>query len=213
MSKKSKKSPLFMYGIEITKPHSKEMYAHNDKVAEQMKAELIKALNEETNVTVGKEIIVDTFTGYSHTGYDEEEIMEEGFKAIENVANWQLHEEYSYLCQKGIVPKLKQSMLGHKPPFFVYYEETEVNGRSYIDTIREIAKGRLRWSNCSDQDGNTWKEPYVKCDNEGHAKSMEFPLKCNGVDAYVDCYEDDDGEGDGGRPIILQSWSVRIKNY
>ena len=63
------KAKIYMYGIEITKPHSKEMYAHNDKVAEQMKAELIKALNEETNLIVGKEIIVDTFTGYSHTGY------------------------------------------------------------------------------------------------------------------------------------------------
>ena len=133
------KAKIYMYGIEITKPHSKEMYAHNDKVAEQIKAELIKALNEETNVIVGKEIIVDTFTGYSHTGYGEEEIKELGFKAIENAANWQLHEEYSYLCHKGIVPKLKQGMLGHKTPFFVYYNENELNGRSYIDTIKEIA--------------------------------------------------------------------------
>ena len=30
-------------------------------------------------------------------------------------------------------------MLGHKTPFFVYYNENELNGRSYIDTIKEIA--------------------------------------------------------------------------
>ena len=194
----NKKPKQYHFGIEITKPHSKEMYAHNDKVAEQMKAELIKALNEKTNVTVGKEIIVDSFTGYSHTGYDEDEIIEEGLKAIENVANWQLHEEYSYLCHKGIVPKLKQGMVGHKLPFFVYYTDEMVNGKSKIDIIREIAGGRLRWSSCSDQDGNTWKEPYVKCDNKGHAESIALPLRTNGVNAVVDCYEDDDGDGDSG---------------
>lgn len=207
------KAKIYMYGIEITKPHSKEMYAHNDKVAEQMKAELIKALNEETNVTVGKEIIVDTFTGYSHTGYDEQEIIEEGLKVIENVSNWQLHEEYSYLCHKGIVPKLKQGMLGHKPPFFVYYKEDEVDGKSHINTIKEIAGDRLKWTHCSDQNGNHWKEPYIKCFGKQEAESVSFSLKCNGVNAYADCYEDDDGEGDGGRPIILQRWSVKIKNY
>ena len=53
------KNIKYLFGIKITKPFSKEMYAHNDKVAEQMKAELIKALNEETNVSVGKEIIVN----------------------------------------------------------------------------------------------------------------------------------------------------------
>ena len=210
---KSKKATQYHFGIEITKPHSVEMYAHNDKVAEQMKAELIKALNEETNITVRKEIIVDTLTGYSHTGYDEEEIKELGFTAISHAANYQLHEEYSYLCHKGIVPKLKQGMVGHNLPFFVYYTDEMVNGRSYINTIKEIAGDRLKWTHCSDSNGNRWKEPYMKCSNKEAAESLAFPLRCNGVDAYVDCYEDDDGEGDGGRPIILQSWSVRIKNY
>ena len=27
------KAKIYMYGIEITKPHSKEMYTHNNKVA------------------------------------------------------------------------------------------------------------------------------------------------------------------------------------
>ena len=205
------KAKIYMYGIEITKPHSKEMYAHNDKVAEQMKAELIKALNEKTNVTVGKEIIVDTFTGYSHTGYDEEEIKELGFTAISHAANYQLHEEYSYLCHKGIVPKLKQGMVGFQEPFFVYYTDEMISTQE--DIIKEIAKGLLRWTSCSDQDGNLWKEPYIKCDNGGHAKSFVNKLAAKGIESSVDLYEDDDGEGDGGRPIILQRWSVRIKNY
>ena len=39
--RKSKKSPEIKYGIEITKPWSKEMYDHNEKVAEEMKANLM----------------------------------------------------------------------------------------------------------------------------------------------------------------------------
>ena len=44
------------------------------------------------------------------------------------------------------------------------------------------------------------------------AGNVSFSLKCNGIDAYVDCYEDDDGS-DGGRPIIRKIYSVKIKNY
>ena len=42
MTKKTKKAPTFKYGIEITKPFSKAMYAHNDGVANEMKANIIK---------------------------------------------------------------------------------------------------------------------------------------------------------------------------
>ena len=34
---KAKKSPKVQYGIEITKPWSKDMYEHNEKVSEEMK--------------------------------------------------------------------------------------------------------------------------------------------------------------------------------
>ena len=46
---KTKKTPKIQYGIEITKPHSKEMYAHNDSVAEEMRInieyEIYKSIN------------------------------------------------------------------------------------------------------------------------------------------------------------------------
>ena len=35
-----KKEPKVIYGIEIKKPFSKEMYAHNDEVAENMRIHL-----------------------------------------------------------------------------------------------------------------------------------------------------------------------------
>ena len=34
---RKKKEPTFAYGIEITKPFSKEMYDHNDMVAKEMR--------------------------------------------------------------------------------------------------------------------------------------------------------------------------------
>mgnify|MGYP003123444484 CR=1 FL=1 len=39
---KAKKSPKVQYGIEITKPWSKEMYDHNDIVSEEMKKNIIQ---------------------------------------------------------------------------------------------------------------------------------------------------------------------------
>ncbi len=81
-----------------------------------------------------------------------------------------------------------------------------------LDIIKEIAKGSLRWTSCSDENGNHWKEPYIKCDNEGHGKSIVNKLAGKGVKSAVDLYEDDDGDGDGGRPIIRKIWSVRINN-
>ena len=37
----TKKASTFQYGIEITKPHSKDMYNHNDMIAEEMKKNIL----------------------------------------------------------------------------------------------------------------------------------------------------------------------------
>ena len=39
--KKTKKTPEIQYGIEITKPFSKEMYDHNDAIALDMKRNIL----------------------------------------------------------------------------------------------------------------------------------------------------------------------------
>ena len=41
-----KKAKEVKYGIEITKPWSKEMYAHNEKVGEDIKTQILKKWNE-----------------------------------------------------------------------------------------------------------------------------------------------------------------------
>ena len=44
---RTKKAPVYQYGIEITKPHSKAMYDHNDLVADQMKENILNAWKQE----------------------------------------------------------------------------------------------------------------------------------------------------------------------
>jgi hypothetical protein len=41
-----KKAKEIKYGIEITKPWSKEMYAHNEKVGEDVRTQILKKWNE-----------------------------------------------------------------------------------------------------------------------------------------------------------------------
>ena len=40
---KTKKTNPIHFGIEVTKPHSKEMYTHNNKVAEELKSNILNA--------------------------------------------------------------------------------------------------------------------------------------------------------------------------
>jgi len=212
---KLKKSPIFKYGIEITKPFSKEMYDHNDKVATEMKKNILKIWNEELDKfhiddewpTEGK--IVDIQKEVQKIGYGDGYIMDDVNHSfcieLETTANWDMHEIYSYLCFKGMVPRTEFMMVGFGWEKMDYAKDD-------VWKIKEIAKGRLRWSSCSDEDGNHWKEPYIKCDSEGHGNTFVRRLFAEGIEAVVDLYEDEDGDDDYGRTIIRKIWSVRIKN-
>ena len=124
---RTKKAPVYKYGIEITKPHSKEMYAHNDSVAEEMKRNILSEIHLAYSQAIGdiaanggsdageKRLrkIVQAFTGYQFgDGYDLEDIKNEGINTLATTANWSLHEEYSYLCFKSIVPRTRFMMVG-----------------------------------------------------------------------------------------------------
>ena len=95
-----------------------------------------------------------------------------------------------------------------------------VSMEEYLDTIKNTIENetvgihpdgyQMKYTNCSDQDGNRWKEPYVKVYNKHSAETVTDALNDVGIQASVDCYEDDDGAGDGGRPIIRKLWSVRL---
>ena len=115
------------YGIEITKPFSKEMYDHNDQVAKDMRVNIEYEIRDAYRRAIGevaanggmdkgeKDLrnIVKSFTGYEFgDGYELIDIMNEGIKTLNDAANWMLHEEYSYLCFKGVVPRTHYMMVG-----------------------------------------------------------------------------------------------------
>ena len=119
---KTKKTPKIQYGIKITKPHSKEMYAHNDKVSEQMKNNIIKSwdrlikdmgdINMETPWTIFQEYteIVKLQKGICYSGfgmgYTLGMVDEEFRSEVDCLPNYQLDEEYDYLVEEGLLPEL-----------------------------------------------------------------------------------------------------------
>ena len=123
------------YGIEITKPFSKEMYDHNDQVADKMKKNIlnawknelskvkeyhdVNALVEEWDEELLKEHAPELvqlqrgvcYSGYG-MGYTIDMVNEEFIKELDTMANWQLHEEYDYLVQENLVSELEVQMVG-----------------------------------------------------------------------------------------------------
>jgi|TARA_R110000868_G_scaffold402008_1_gene677922 hypothetical protein len=104
------------YGIQITKPWNNEMYDHNDKVAELMKAELLIKL-ELAKETDDEELLrkvssVVCPTGYG-SGYEFEDIYNETLRELEMVENYWLNEEYPYGVSKGIVPSVELEFIGY----------------------------------------------------------------------------------------------------
>ena len=132
--RKAKKSPKVQYGIEITKPWSKDMYEHNEKVSEEMKqnihAKWCALIYEIDKDLDWSEIEEDTsivklqkgvcFSGYGD-GYTVGDVEEEFFNELENMANWQLHETYSYLAFEGMLPRTSFMLVGFEWEKFDYH--------------------------------------------------------------------------------------------
>ena len=119
---KSKKTPIFNYGIEITKPFSKTMYDHNEICAKEMRFnikdawhnEAIKFMGDDEWPTEGKIVEIQKAVmamGYGD-GYTINEVERDFYSELDNMADWQLHENYSYMCFKGLVPRTRFMMVG-----------------------------------------------------------------------------------------------------
>ena len=133
---RSKKPNEIKYGIEITKPHSQEMYDHNDMVAAEMKqnihakwSELIKPFKNEmydfwSTISEGADIVklqkLVCFSGYGD-GYTIEEVEKEFFNELEMMQNYAIHQEYSHGVFTGLLPRTKFMMLGHDGEKFDYH--------------------------------------------------------------------------------------------
>jgi len=100
----------------VTKPWSKEMYDHNDKVAELMKAELLIRLKnayqsgDEDDLRKVSSIICTT--GYVY-GFDFDDIYNESLRELEMVQNYWLNEEFPYGVKEGIVSDIGLEFIGY----------------------------------------------------------------------------------------------------
>ena len=106
------------YGIKITKPWSKEMYEHNDKVADMMKKNIEKSIVKHQNdFDKLNELMVlcgGIQWGPSLNGNDDtSELYEEVMNELDNVQNYWLNEEYSYYAEKGLVSDIDLEFIGY----------------------------------------------------------------------------------------------------
>jgi hypothetical protein len=132
--RKAKKSPKVQYGIQITKPWSKEMYDHNDIVSEEMKKNIIKKWNtivkrldmdQDWNLLSNDSEIVKLQKGICYSGYGDgftlEDVDEEFRSEVENMPNYQLHETYSYLAFERMLPRTSFMLIGFEWEKFDYH--------------------------------------------------------------------------------------------
>ena len=128
MSKKNKVPSIYKYGIELTKPFSKEMYNHNDKVVTIMKGIILSAwsklMEEFANfdmdteweiisddsdiVKLQKEICYSSFGG----GYTISSVDKEFKDELETLAPYQLAEIYPGLVKDGFVEDIGVDIIG-----------------------------------------------------------------------------------------------------
>jgi len=131
---KAKKSPKVQYGIEITKPWSKEMYDHNDMVSEEMKKNIIQKwealiyeIDPETDwimfedeSSISKLQRRVCYSGYG-PGYTLGEVDREFRDEVENMPSYMLHESYSYLAFEGMLPRTSFMLIGFDWEKFDYH--------------------------------------------------------------------------------------------
>ena len=122
---RKKKEPTFAYGIEITKPFSKEMYDHNDMVAKEMKKNILNKwnsiikrldmdsdwnlLSDDSQIVKLQKLVC--YSGYG-SGYTVQDVFDEFQRELDMMQNWQLHENYSYLSFERLVRRTKYMMIG-----------------------------------------------------------------------------------------------------
>jgi len=160
--RKSKKSPKVQYGIEITKPWSREMYDHNDIVSEEMKKNIIKKWD-----TIIKRLDIDSdwsllsddseivklqkgicWSGYGD-GYTIGDVDTEFRNELENMPNYQLHESYSYLAFEKMLPRTSFMLIGFEWEKFDYHiiGSQELTSPVVTDAVADKVVDRLMKDN------------------------------------------------------------------
>lgn len=101
------------YGIKITKPWSKEMYDHNDKVSDMLRELFLAKLSTiktlEDIKKFGKDVCVYGFG----TGFDFDDIYEEVKNEIESKPNYQWHQDWDYYIKEGYIKEPIIDFIGY----------------------------------------------------------------------------------------------------
>jgi hypothetical protein len=104
------------YGIKITKPWSKEMYDHNDKVAQKMKENIFDAASNAYKKDDEGSLRDIAFAVSGHKfawDYEIDAIYTILCKELDTVQNWWLHNEYPWLVKIGQCPELTEYFVGY----------------------------------------------------------------------------------------------------
>ena len=128
---KNQKPKTFMYGIEITKPWSKEMYAHNERTAEHLKDQILTAFQktymsgtiQELKLRDIAHVICGCIFG---EGFSIDDIKERTIKEIVNMPLYLLHENMYYMHHKDYVKTQAMGLIGFaSDPHLVPYWEVK----------------------------------------------------------------------------------------
>ena len=80
--------------------------------------------------------------------------------------------------------------------------------KSVANTLIPGFQYDMRFTSCTDIEGNRTYEPYIRVAMQAHGEAMVELFSGEDIVAELDLYEDDDGDDYGGRPIIRKIWSV-----
>ena len=106
---------MIKYGIKITKPWSKEMYEHNDKVADMMKENIVKSIVKyQDDFDKLNELMVLCGGIKYGDGYSIDELYADVHDEIYNVQNYWLNEEYPHAVKQGLVEKVDLEFIGYE---------------------------------------------------------------------------------------------------
>ena len=111
------KKPVYKYGVEITKPWSTEMYAHNEVVSETMKSNIKKAIDTAVKKEDDTKFIeIAKFVCYYSFGnpYITEENVRETLRELEFMPNHMLAEDYPDMISSGLVPGTDVHLIGYE---------------------------------------------------------------------------------------------------
>ena len=111
MSKKT----TYEYGIEITKPWSREMYAFNEITSNKLKELILEGLDKVYNSGTHEEFyaVAETISWYKFgDGFEISDVYDEAKREIELLSNFQLNDTFEELLEKGFVKDYEHRIIG-----------------------------------------------------------------------------------------------------